>query len=116
MNDTYTVKIDGSTILDFEAFHKVFTEKFGFFDGYGENMDAWIDCMGDLHKETGMMKVLLPASTALILEIINTDLIESANPEIVETLSACTASVNNRIKDMNETYAPIYLLLWARES
>jgi len=35
--------------MDWETFHDEFQEKMGFFDGYGRNMDAWIDCMGDMY-------------------------------------------------------------------
>lgn len=39
------INISGDEIVDRDSFHKVFKEKFGFPDYYGNNMDAWIDCM-----------------------------------------------------------------------
>jgi hypothetical protein len=31
------------------SFHDVFGRTLKLFDGYGRNMNAWIDCMRDLH-------------------------------------------------------------------
>lgn len=42
------VRIDARRIVDLDSFHDVFAEAFGFFGGYGRNMDAWIDCMSSL--------------------------------------------------------------------
>lgn len=45
----YSAQVDGSTISDWESFHDEFQKQLGFFDGYGRNMDAWNDCMRDMH-------------------------------------------------------------------
>ena len=114
MNNAHTVTIDGSRITDFVSFHKVCKETFGFLDGYGENMDAWIDCMGDIHEDTGMSNILLPAETALVIEVINTNMIKESDPEIIEALSSCTAFVNSeRIQLHDKNFAPMYLLFWS---
>jgi hypothetical protein len=42
------VRIDASRITDQATFHSVFAEAFGFPGFYGQNMDAWIDCMTHL--------------------------------------------------------------------
>ena len=47
----YTVEIDGSKIKDFDSFHDEFQTKMGFFEGYGRNLDAWLDCMTDMFTE-----------------------------------------------------------------
>lgn len=47
----YSVKIDGSKIKDFDSFHDEFQMKMGFFEGYGRNLNAWIDCMTDMFTE-----------------------------------------------------------------
>ena len=39
------VRIDGDRIVDWDTFHNVFTEAFGFPGFYGRNMNAWIDCL-----------------------------------------------------------------------
>lgn len=113
MNKTHTVSIDGSRIQNFDSFHQVFKEVFGFPEFYGENMNAWIDCMGDIHQDTGMSRVLLPGDTALIIEVTNTDHIKRRDPEVLEALADCTAFVNTeRIKHFNTAHQPIYLLFW----
>jgi len=113
MNNSHTITIDGSKINSYESFHQVFKEAFGFLDGYGMNMNAWIDCMGDIHEDTGMMKVTLKRDVSLIIEIQNTGHIKDSNPEILEALDSCTAFVNKeRIKHLDPQQAPIYLLFW----
>ena len=113
MNNTHQVTIDGSKIHSYESFHLAFKEAFGFLDGYGMNMDAWIDCMGDIHEDTGMMKITIAKDVSLIIEIQNTRVIKNSNPEILTALASCTAFVNKeRIKHFDPQQAPIYLLLW----
>jgi RNAse (barnase) inhibitor barstar len=52
------VRLDCDRITDWESFHAVFAEVFGFPSFYGRNMDAWIDCMSYLDKpEVGMSTV-----------------------------------------------------------
>lgn len=110
----HVVKIDGSRITDWGGFHDVFKEAFGFPDFYGHNLNAWIDCMGDLHEDTGMLNVTLPNSTALIIEVYNVDAIERSNREILQELASCTAFVNKeRIKYETKDTAPIHLVLYS---
>jgi RNAse (barnase) inhibitor barstar len=42
------VRIDGTRLQSWDAFHSAFASAFGFPDFYGRNMDAWIDCMTSL--------------------------------------------------------------------
>jgi hypothetical protein len=42
------VRIDATSIRDWNSFHAVFKQAMGFPDFYGANMDAWIDCMSYL--------------------------------------------------------------------
>ena len=39
------VRLDCDRITDWDSFHAVFAEVFGFPNFYGRNMNAWIDCM-----------------------------------------------------------------------
>ncbi len=39
------VKLDSRRITDWDTFHDVFAEVFGFPGFYGRNMNAWIDCL-----------------------------------------------------------------------
>jgi RNAse (barnase) inhibitor barstar len=45
------VRIDGTKITDWASFHIVCKEAFGFPSFYGENMDAFIDCLTYIDKE-----------------------------------------------------------------
>ena len=42
------VIIDTARINDWDSFHTIFAEAFGFPGFYGRNMDAWIDCLTSL--------------------------------------------------------------------
>ena len=42
------MRLETAKIVDRASFHEAFKSLFGFLDGYGANMDAWIDCMSDL--------------------------------------------------------------------
>lgn len=53
-------EIDASEIRDMSAFHEVFARTLKFFDGYGRNMDGWIDCMTDLHGPRALSALNLP--------------------------------------------------------
>ena len=113
MNKTHKVSIDGSLIIDSDSFHAVFKDALGFFDGYGHNMNAWIDCMGDIHVDTGMSKVLLPSDTSLTLEISNVSNMKETCPGMLAALFACTAFVNTeRITRVDKRAEPIYILAW----
>jgi hypothetical protein len=49
------VMLDTRRILDWNTFHDVFAEAFGFPDFYGRNMNAWIDCMSSLGEPRDAM-------------------------------------------------------------
>jgi hypothetical protein len=102
------IKINGSMITDFKSFHQEFKSKLGFFEGYGNNMDAWIDCMRDIHDDTKMSQLLLPNDTGLILNISDAEQLESSSSEVLDALISCTAAVNVYLKSNKK--APIYLL------
>ncbi|WP_161883865.1 barstar family protein [Deinococcus alpinitundrae] len=53
------VTLDTSRIRDWESFHDVSVQTFGFPDFYGRNMDAWIDCLTYLDEGDGMSIVVL---------------------------------------------------------
>jgi hypothetical protein len=86
------VPIDASEILDWETFHDVFAEAFGFPAFYGRNMNAWIDCMGDLDDPgAGMTKVHGSAADPVVVRLDNIDRMPG---EIYQALVASAAFVN----------------------
>lgn len=76
--------IDAGTITTFEAMHAVFAAEFGFPEYYGNNMDAWIDCMSDLAEP---VLVYLKHIAAI------------KGTAVYEALIECSALVNYRMMD-----------------
>jgi len=83
----YSETIDGKNITYWSSFHKEFQEKMGFFEGYGENSNAWIDCMTDMYtndKYKSLTKFNLNEGDRFILRVINSETWKDQNPEIFD--------------------------------
>ena|ERR1051326_5392708 len=91
---TYTATIDGTKIVDWETFHDEFQRVMGLFEGYGRNMDAWIDCMSDMFINGGLTKFNLRKGDVFILQIRETKEFQRRCPEIFSSFIACIAFVN----------------------
>lgn len=74
--------IDGNELTDWKAFHQVFKETMNFPQYYGNNMDAWIDCMTDIKE-------------SLLISITNSEELKEKQEEIYFTILECTALVNS---------------------
>jgi len=94
--ETKVVVIPGDRITDRDSFHTVFAEVLGFFAGYGRNMDAWIDIMGDLAAETPLSTVRTRPRQLLTLQVEGTDGLGERCPDLWRDFLACTAAVNRR--------------------
>ena len=94
------VNLDTSRITDWDTFHTVFAEVFGFPDFYGRNMDAWIDCMTYLDDpDAGMTRVHAPPGGVVALQLDNVDAFAQCYPELYDAIIECAAFVNwSRIK------------------
>tara|TARA_B100000508_G_C11465516_1_gene281795 strand:- start:5973 stop:6305 length:333 start_codon:yes stop_codon:yes gene_type:complete len=98
-----TVKIDTNKIVDWNSFHKVFSDTMGFPGFYGNNMNAWIDCMTDIDNPgTGMTSVLVGKNETLVIELSNGRDLKERLPEIHEAILECSAFVNLRKLEFNE--------------
>ncbi len=62
-------------------------------DYYGENMDAWIDCVEDLANEI---------EESLVINIKHGKFIKDNNPDILEAILECSAFINNRRLNQGE--------------
>jgi hypothetical protein len=92
------VRVDASEIRDWDSFHDVFAQVFGFPDFYGRNLNAWIDCMTYLDDPVaGMTTVRGSASDPVVLCLDN---IDSMPEEIYRALVECAAFVNWRRIDV----------------
>jgi len=95
------VHIDTTRIHDWESFHDVFAEALGFPSFYGRNMDAWVDCMGDLDDPgTGMSTVHAPPGGVVTLHLDGVNVFASRCPEQYRAVVECSAFVNWRRAEM----------------
>lgn len=91
------VRLDCNRITDWESFHAVFAEVFGFPGFYGRNMNAWIDCMSYLDEPgAGMSTVSVPSGEVLTLHLDDVDEFAARCPEQYAALIECAGFVNWR--------------------
>jgi hypothetical protein len=91
------IKLDASQIIDWDTFHNVFAETFGFPEFYGRNMNAWIDCMTWPDDSAyGMTSVRVAPGELLCLQIEGVDIFAQRCPEQYSALIECSAFVNWR--------------------
>ncbi|MFA5304766.1 MAG: barstar family protein [Candidatus Omnitrophota bacterium] len=89
--------MDGNAIKDWDSFHDVFTEVFGFPDCYGRNMDAWIIRMMSIDDpDSSLTTVKVSEGENLTLEILNGGSLRKRCPEILDTLSNSLSLVDFR--------------------
>ncbi len=97
------VRLDCGRITDWDSFHAVFAEVFGFPGFYGRNMNAWIDCMSYLDEPgAGMSAVGVPAGGVLTLQLDGVDEFAVRCPEQYAALIECAAFVNWRRSSRGE--------------
>ncbi|MBI1891669.1 MAG: barstar family protein [Burkholderiales bacterium] len=94
--------LDGSAITDWASFHAVSKQVFGFPDFYGNNMDAWVDCLSYLRDDEGMSKFRLMPDEVLEIDVTHAEQIKQRAPEILEELAFCVDAINDRYDDYGE--------------
>jgi hypothetical protein len=91
------VDIDCDLITDRESFHDLFAQRFGFFSGYGRNMNAWIDCMDGLDDpEGGLSTFTIAKGDAVVLKLLNAESFAVRCPDLRSALVDCASFVNWR--------------------
>ncbi len=83
-------RIQGNNIKNWKTFHSQFKSEMNFPDYYGENMDAWIDCVDDLSNEP------------TLIEIQKGNLLKQNAPELLVAIFECSAFVNFRKVEIGE--------------
>jgi RNAse (barnase) inhibitor barstar len=84
-------------ILDWPTFHKVFQSTLGFPSFYGNNMDAWIDCMTYINSPAACMtKINVLPGQCIILRVDDVNGFSRRCPEQFRALIDCSALVNRR--------------------
>ena len=90
------VTLDTKRIRDWETFHDVCAQAFGFPEFYGRNMNAWIDCLTYLDEGDGMSRFMLSPGEYLYIHLPNFEVLQALVPEVAQALLDCTAFVNRR--------------------
>ncbi|WP_334223392.1 barstar family protein [Olleya namhaensis] len=85
-----TFKINGRKLKDWKSFHSEFKTELNFTDYYGENMDAWIDCIDELTEKP------------TLLQIENGKYLKENAPELLNAILECGAFVNYRKIEIGE--------------
>jgi RNAse (barnase) inhibitor barstar len=106
-----TIKLNGELLTDWDAFHTISQQAFGFPDFYGRNISAWIDCLSYLRDADGMSSVRLSADEMLTIALSHSELVQQRFPELLEELQFCVAMINERYEDYGEKPALQLLLL-----
>ncbi len=92
------VKLDTCRITDWDTFHDVFAQVFGFPDFYGCSMNAWIDCMTSLGNPADGMSLVHPEEgSTLILQLEEVDDFAVRCPEQYAAIVEGSAFVNWRL-------------------
>jgi RNAse (barnase) inhibitor barstar len=108
------VHIDADKIVDSESFHSVFAETLGFINGYGRNMDAWIDCMSYVDDpKAGMTSIHVEPGSVLTLVVHNAKSFKARCPNEFADLVECSAFVNWRVMERSGNFAGSPLLALA---
>lgn len=97
------VNLDTRRITDWDTFHDVFAEVFGFPGFYGRNLDAWIDCMTWLDDPSAeMTSVHAPPGGVVVLQLDHMDEFIRRCPEQYAAIIECVAFVNWRKIEIGE--------------
>lgn len=96
------VTVNFSKISDWDTFHSVFSERMGFPDFYGKNMNAWIDCMSCIDDpDSGMSSVTVKPGESLEILVLGTEIAIKNCSEVFQGFIECAAFVNQRFIDSN---------------
>ena len=106
-----TVKLNGDLLTDWDAFHTLSQQAFGFPAFYGRNISAWIDCLSYLRDDEGMSSIRLKDDELLTIALSHSEQLQARFPELIEELQFCVAMINERYDDYGEKPALQLLLL-----
>jgi hypothetical protein len=96
------VRLNGAAITDWPSFHAQCREAFGFPDFYGNNLDAWVDCLSYLRDDDGMTRFRLAEDEVLEIEVAHADILRQQAPELLEEVTFCIEGINERYTDYGE--------------
>lgn len=103
------VRIDTRRIVDWDSFHDVFKEAFGFPEFYGRNLNAWIDCLSYLDdSDAGMTGIHVRPGETVTLQLEDVMYFRQRCKELYDAIIECSAFVNWRRIEAGEP--PVLLL------
>ena len=88
--------LDTEKIKDWPSFHAQSAEAFGFPNFYGNNLNAWIDCLTYLPEGDGMSSFVLGSGEQLFIKLLQFENFAKTQPEICLAFLGYVASVNQR--------------------
>jgi RNAse (barnase) inhibitor barstar len=107
------VRLDTAKITDKASFHAECGRVLGFPDFYGQNWDAWNDCMSYLRDaKAQMVGVQLGPEEVLHLELPDARALGERAPDVVRALVECAAFVN-RTRYVDRGEPPAIALIFA---
>lgn len=93
---TRVVDIRTASITNWKNFHKYFKDLFGFPEFYGNNMNAWIDCMSSIDSpQHGMcMKIFVNPGETVTLNLKRAMEFKSRDRELYDAIIESAAFIN----------------------
>ncbi len=106
-----TFNLPTERIFDWASFHNECAKLFGFPEFYGQNMNAWIDCLTYLSEDDGMNSIPpLGQNENLVLQIPKFEVFSHRVPEVCSALLECSASLNQRYIQAGEQHRFVLIL------
>ena len=94
------IRVNGAAIVDWSSFHDEFQRAFRFFEGYGRNEHAWVDCMTDLHGSRSLSGLALPSAEQVEIVLEGSAALATLRPEILVGLLELVAAANEKYSEM----------------
>jgi hypothetical protein len=108
--DIKIITLPTDKIADWDTFHTVFRDMFGFPNFYGRNMNAWIDCMTYLDDPgSGMSNIVVANGGLVVIKVDEAAAFAAQCPEQYTALLESAAFVNHRRVKLGEP--PILALM-----
>ena len=96
------IEIDFRIIKNWNDFHALFAETMGFPDFYGNNNNAWIDCMSSIDDgDAGMSKVTVTPGESLTIVVRGAEETTASTSEVFLGFLTIVADVNQRFIESN---------------
>lgn len=96
------VVFDGSQVTSWQSFHAQAKEVFGFPSFYGNNMDAFIDCLSYLTEGDGMSRFFLRENERLNIYVTQFTSFSKEQAQICAAFLECIAFTNQRYLQAGE--------------